>query len=100
MREALPYFHQIGNYIALADCVIGLAWAAAERGQLEQAAHLLGAAEKASQTYGRKYIFEYENFYTPIREKVNSCLDGKYEVAVEEGRNTKMDDIVKALLAE
>ena len=100
MRKALPYFHQIGNYIALADCVIGLAWAAAENGQLEQAAQLLGAAEKASQIYGRKYIFEYENFYTPIREKLISCLDGKYETVIEKGRNTKMDDIVKELLAE
>ena len=100
IREALPVFQQIGNYIAIVDCAIGLAWAAAEAGQLDRAAYLLGAAEKGNQIYGRKYYFEYVFFYQPIRADLISRFDGKYGTAIEKGRNANLDEVVKDIVAE
>jgi len=98
IRETLPYFYQNGNYITLADCIMGLAWAAAEAGQLERAALLLGAAEQANQRYGRKTFFEYDYFYQPILVELHSQLNEKYRAIIEQGRRANLDTLIKDVL--
>jgi len=98
IRETLPYFYQNGNYITLADCIMGLAWVATKAGQLEQAALLLGAAEQANQRYGRKTFFEYDYFHQPVQRELHSQLDEQYQAIIIQGRNANLDDVVKELL--
>jgi tetratricopeptide (TPR) repeat protein len=98
LREAMHIFPQIGNYIGLVDCVVGMAWVAAKRNELERAAYLLGAAEKANETYGRKYFFEYDYFYQPIRDALIVRFAGKYGSFLEQGRHADFDEVVKNIL--
>jgi hypothetical protein len=96
--NALPYFHQIGNYASLADCLIGLAWVAEEIGQHEQAAYLLGKVEEINQTFGRKVYFEYDYFNQPLCATLRSRLSAEYEDTIEKGRKANVDEIVKDLV--
>ena len=96
--EAMPYFHQIGNYASLADCLIGLAWVAVEQGNDRQAAYLLGKVEEINQTYGRKVYFEYDNFNQPLCADVRSRLGTEYTDVIEKGRKADLDEIIKDLV--
>ena len=96
--ESMPYFYEIGNYATLSDCLVGLAWMAAEAGQFEQAAYLLGAADTIDQTFGRKVYFEYDFFNQPVSTDLHSRLDQEYRDAIERGRNAKLDEIVRGLV--
>jgi tetratricopeptide (TPR) repeat protein len=98
IRETLPYFYQNGNYITLADCIMGLASAANGAEQLERAAFLLGAAEQANQMHGRKTFFEYDYFYQPVWAELHARLDKKYQPAIDQGRRANLDEVVKELL--
>ena len=97
-RETLPYFHQIGNYGTEADCLVGLAWLAAEAGQLERAAYLLGAADKINETFGRKVYFEYDFFNQPVSSELRARLGALYASAIERGRNADLNKIVQDLV--
>jgi hypothetical protein len=98
LLKALPYFYQIGNYASVADCLIGVAWVAAEAGQLERAAYLLGKVEEINQTFGRKVYFEYEYFNQPICVDLRSRLSVAHQDAIERGRKANLDEIVKDLV--
>jgi tetratricopeptide (TPR) repeat protein len=95
---AIPHFHQIGNYASLADGLIGIAWLAAERGNYEQAAYLLGQVEEINQTYGRKVYFEYDYFNQPLCAEVRSRLGAEYKEAIERGRKADLKEIIKDLV--
>src|SRR5215207_1790650 len=99
--EAMPYFYQIGNYASLADCLIGIAWVAAEQGKYRQAASLLGKVEEINQTYGRKVYFEYDHFNQPLCAEVRSRLSAEYaeyKDVIERGRKGNLDEIIKDLV--
>jgi hypothetical protein len=95
IRETLPYFYQNGNYITLADCMMGLAWAANGAEQLERAAFLLGAAEQATRMHGRKTFFEYDYFYQPVWAELHARLDEKYQPTIDQGRVANLDEVIK-----
>ena len=99
---AIPHFHQIGNYASLADALIGIAWLAAERGDYEQSAYLLGQVEEINQTYGRKVYFEYDYFNQPLCAEVHSRLDAEYaeykKDAMERGQRADLKEIIKDLV--
>jgi non-specific serine/threonine protein kinase len=97
-RESMPYFHQIGNFGTLADCLMGLAWMEAEAGQLEQAGYLLGAAEKLDETFGRKVYFEYDFFNRPLHHALHARLANNYDEAIQRGKAASVDDVVRDLL--
>ena len=97
--EAMPYFHQIGNYASLADCLIGIAWAAYEAGRQEQAAYLLGSVEGINQTVERKVYFEYDYFNQPLCADLRARLGTEYKESIEKGRKTNVDEIVKHLMS-
>lgn len=96
--EAIPYFHQIGNYASLADCLIGMAWALAQEGDLEGSAYLLGKVENINQTYGRKVYFEYDFFNQPLCRELLSGLGAEYAQVIEKGKHANLDEIVKDLV--
>jgi len=95
---AIPHFHQIGNYASLADGLIGIAWLAAEQGNYEQAAYLLGKVEEINQTYGRKVYFEYDYFNQPLCADVRFRLGMEYTDVIEKGRKADLDEILKNLV--
>ncbi len=96
--EAMPYFHQIGNYASLADCMIGIAWVATEQGNDRQAAYLLGKVEEINQTYGRKVYFEYDYFNQPLCADVRFRLGTEYKDVIERGRKANVAEIIKDLV--
>jgi tetratricopeptide (TPR) repeat protein len=97
-RQSIPFLHQLGNYATLGDCLIGLAWLAAEESDLEKAAYLLGAVEKVNETYGRKVYFEYDYFNQPLCNDLRSRLEERYQDAIERGARADLDEIVQDVL--
>lgn len=99
MREALSYMYDISNYATLAECLLGLAWTHAEQGNLEQAAYLVGAVMKADESQKLKMEFEHFYFHLPILAELQSRLqDTLYREALEQGRNTTLDQVAKEIL--
>jgi hypothetical protein len=99
MREALEYMYEIGNFVTLAECLLGLAWTHAEEGNFEQAAYLFGAVTKADETQKLKMEFEHSYFHKPLLADLQSRLqDSAYREALERGRNTTLDQVAKEIL--
>jgi tetratricopeptide (TPR) repeat protein len=96
--QAIPHFLQIGNFASLADGLIGIAWLAAERGNYEQAAYLLGKVEDINQTFGRKVYFEYDYFNQPLCANLRARLSVEHQQIIERGRKANIDEIVKDLV--
>jgi predicted ATPase/DNA-binding SARP family transcriptional activator len=99
MREALSYMYEISNFATLAECLLGLAWADAEQGNLEQAAYLLGAVTRADETEKIKMEFENLYFHQPVIFDLRSRLkDVNDQGAFEKGRNATLDQAAKEIL--
>jgi predicted ATPase/DNA-binding SARP family transcriptional activator len=101
MHEAFARFYRLGNYVTTTDALVGLAWAEAELGYLEQAAFLLGVIEKADQTLKGKVSFEETYFHQPIVKDLQSRKNIQIlKDALERGRNSNFDQVVKEILQD
>jgi tetratricopeptide (TPR) repeat protein len=99
MCEALPYVYELGNYVTLTECLLGLAWAEAEAGHLEQAAYLFGTVTKADETDRVRMGVEDIYFHRPIVADLQSRLkEEKYQAAWERGRRATLDQVTKEIL--
>jgi tetratricopeptide (TPR) repeat protein len=99
MRQALTYMYDICNFATLAECLLGFAWTEAEEGNFNRAAYLLGAVTKADETQKLKMEFEHFYFHQPILAELQSRLqDTAYQEALENGRNTTLDQVAKEML--
>jgi tetratricopeptide (TPR) repeat protein len=98
MREALAYFYDLGNQATLAEALLGLAWVAAEEGEFEQAAYLLGTVMKADETDRMRMGFEDIYFHRPIIADLQLKLEQSFRAAIERGRNATLDQVAKEIL--
>ena len=99
MREALTYMYDINNFATLAECLLGLAWAEAEQGNVERAAYLFGAVTRADETEKIKMEFEHLYFHQPVVANLRSRLgDANHRAAFEKGRQATLDQVAKEIL--
>jgi predicted ATPase/DNA-binding SARP family transcriptional activator len=99
MREALPYYYEMGSYLALTHCLLGLAWVEAKNGHTEQAAYLWGAVTQTDETDRLRNVFEDIYFHKPLVAWLQSRFgDGKYQEAIESGRRLSVYQIAEEIL--
>ena len=100
MRAGGAHFLHLGNYITLTDCLVGLAWAEFEVGHPEKSAYIVGAIQKAEETFQVRASFEETYFHKPVMTDLKSRLDlVKYEEDRERGYKANLDEVAKDIIA-
>jgi predicted ATPase/DNA-binding SARP family transcriptional activator len=100
MRAAGAHFLHLGNYITLTDCLVGLACAELELGHPENSAYIVGAIQKAEETFPVRMSFEEMYFHKPVMADLKSRLDLiKYEKDRERGYKANLDEVAKDIIA-
>jgi DNA-binding CsgD family transcriptional regulator len=96
-KEALRLHHMVGAISAVAVALDDVAYAAAQRGDAERAACLLGADLRISDAVGQD-VDERRRYWQSMAgmlEKVRSALgDARFTAAFERGRRMEPDDAV------
>jgi predicted ATPase/DNA-binding SARP family transcriptional activator len=95
LRKSLDLFRELGHKQGVVSCMAGLAGVAAERGQVERAARLLGAANELLRIYDTHYP---EIFRESILPAVSGQLDeGTFAATQAEGRALAAKDPDRAI---
>ncbi|HET9613977.1 MAG TPA: hypothetical protein VFP22_04110, partial [Candidatus Limnocylindrales bacterium] len=94
-RETILGWVHLGHRGAVANQLESFAFAAIERGQLERAARLLGAAEVIRETANAAMAFDEEPELQRAVERLRSTLDaGTFAAAWADGRSMTQTDAV------
>lgn len=98
-RESLQQWRSLRNRRGVADGLAGLATVLQARGEPENAAHLLGAAEALLEEVGARHLIHavaLDHVLTTVR----SSREERTMLAWEQGRTRPAEDVVSDALAE
>ena len=84
--ESLTDFRELGNHRGIAECLAGLAGLAAEQGQNEWAAPLLGVAESQLKLIGGAWWPADRVEIERARYRMESALGDQFEVLWNQGQ--------------
>jgi non-specific serine/threonine protein kinase len=103
LRDALRHLHQVNETHSTIWCVDALAWIAFDRGRLERAATLLGAAERLTQVLGAPagILPELAAHHEQYRQRTRDALgEPAYRAAFTRGAQMPLDEAIAHALEQ
>ncbi len=99
-KESLVLNHKMGNLNQVAGCLVGLAWAFSEKGQIQRASHLLGAAQAAEESFTGQGGSGDRFMYKPMLAALRAQLDAtSNEATGTEGPIVVLERAIQEALA-
>jgi tetratricopeptide (TPR) repeat protein len=93
-QESLTDFRELGNHRGIAECLAGLAGLAAEQGEYEWAAPLLGAAESQLETIGGAWWPADRVEIERARTRIHSSLGDEFEALWAQGQAMSVEEAI------
>jgi predicted ATPase len=92
--ESLNDFRELGNHRGIAECLAALAGLAAEQGEHEWAAPLLGAAGSQLENFGGAWWPADRMEIEQAKERAQSALGDKYEELWVQGQTMSVEEAI------